>query len=118
VQQNQSVRIDAIANDSDPDGDALQFAFVAGHPVDTDDGKPDVFHRWYGMFEVFNPGDDSSEPDAAYIRFTPTIMFFGSHTIAYAVEDVAPNRVVNGVELDEPNPTHRARYDIATIRLQ
>lgn len=118
VHHNQSVRIDALANDSDPDGDALRFAYVAGHKINTDDGQADVIYRWYGTFEVFNPGDDAAEPDAAYIQFTPTFWFFGSRTVAYAVEDVAPNRVVNGVELDEPNPTHKARYDVATIRLR
>ncbi|MCA9254754.1 MAG: hypothetical protein KDA33_03915, partial [Phycisphaerales bacterium] len=78
----------------------------------------DHFYRWYGAFEVVNPGDDPDEPDAAYILFTPSFGFHGSRTISYVVEDIAPRRVVNGVMLDEPNPTHTPRRDTGRIRLR
>jgi hypothetical protein len=66
---------------------------------------------------VVNPGDDPAAPDAAYLSFTASEKFKGSRTLPYVVEDVAPNRVVNGVELEEPNPTHTPRTDVALIRL-
>ena len=69
------------------------------------------------MIEVFNPGDDPTDPEAAYLRFTPSDRFHGVSHVSYQVEDVAPNRVVNGTELNEPEPTHRPRTARARVRL-
>lgn len=118
VHRGQTVRIDALANDEDPNGDALRFTRVAGQAIDTNDHAPDELYRWYGTFMVFNPGDDPADPEAAYINFTPSHWFHGTRTISYVVEDVAPDRVVNGVTLNEPNPTHKARRDTGRIRLR
>ncbi len=117
VDAGETIRIDALANDDDPNGDALRFAYVAGRRIDTEDGAPDTFMRSFGKLVVYNPGDDPADPDAAYIEFTPRSHFHGSRKFRYVVEDVAPNRVVNGVELDESNPTHTARRDSAWIRV-
>ncbi|MCA9251419.1 MAG: hypothetical protein KDA54_09820 [Phycisphaerales bacterium] len=62
-------------------------------------------------------GDDPNDPDAAYIQFTPRANFHGSRKFRYVVEDLAPKRIVNGVELDEANPAHTARRDSAWIRV-
>lgn len=118
IRRGRTVRIDALANDSDPDADGLRFARVASHDVNQDDGEADHFYRWYGAFDVVNPGDDPDEPEAAYILFTPFFGFHGSRTISYVVEDVAPRRIVNGVTLDEPNETHTPRRDTGRIRLR
>jgi outer membrane protein assembly factor BamB len=117
VQAGETVVIDALANDSDPDGDRLRFVRVAGHRVNTEDGMPDTIVRPFGTIVVVNPGDDPAQPDAAYLLLTPSEDFFGSRTFPYTVEDMAPNRVVNGVELDEPNPTHTPRRSSARIRV-
>ena len=118
VQPGEATIIDALANDTDPDGDRLRFARVAGQPINTDDGTPDTIQRRFGVIEVFNPGDDPSEPDAAYLIVTPAANFSGTRKFQYTVEDVAPNRVVNGVELGgEANPTHTPRSSRAQIRV-
>jgi outer membrane protein assembly factor BamB len=113
-----TVVIDALGNDVDPDGDRLQFVRVAGWPINTDDGQPDIVHRLFGTFVVYNPGDDSADPDAAYLTFTPSWWFHGSRRVGYTIADMAPNRVVNGVELDEPNPTHTPLRAHGRIRLR
>ena len=113
----ETVMIDALANDCDPDGDRLRFNQVAGTRINTEDQTPDTIARPYGTIVVVNPGDDPAEPDAAYLQFTPAPHFRGTRIIHYAVEDMAPNRVVNGVKLDEPNPTHTPRTDGARIRI-
>jgi outer membrane protein assembly factor BamB len=110
--------IDALANDSDPDGDMLRFARVAGRVINTDDGMPDEIRLAYGTLVVVNPGDDPAQPESAYLEFTPSRRLHGHRDISYLVEDVAPNRVVNGVELDEPNPTHQPRFAWARIYLR
>ena len=115
VQAGETVVIDALANDSDPDGDQLRFVRVAGHEVDIEDGVPDTIVRPFGTIVVVNPGDDPSRPDAAFLLLRPSPTFHGSRRLPYTVEDVAPNRVVNGVELDEPNPTHTPRRSSARI---
>ncbi|MCP4246579.1 MAG: PQQ-binding-like beta-propeller repeat protein [bacterium] len=117
VQAGQTITIDALDNDTDPNGDALHFVRVVGRRINTADGAPDTIHRSFGTIVVVNPGDDPSEPEAAYLLFTPSAGFQGSRTIPYTVEDLAPNRVVNGIELDEPNPTHTPRRDSARIRV-
>jgi outer membrane protein assembly factor BamB len=117
VQPGQSTIIDALANDSDPDGDALRFVNVAGRPINLDDGATDTIQLFYGQVEVVNPGDDTSDPGAAYLVFTPNLRFHGQSFLWYRIEDMAPNRVVNGVELDEPNPTHRPRRAYACVQL-
>jgi outer membrane protein assembly factor BamB len=109
--------IDALANDFDPNGDRLRFARVAGVEIDAEDGMPDTIERPYGTIVVVNPGDDPAEPDAAYLTFLASEEFVGSRTLPYTVEDLAPDRVVNGLVLDEPNPTHTARTGKALIRL-
>ena len=117
VSGNDTVVIDALANDFDPDGDSLQFVRIAGRRVDTEDGQPDTIHVRFGTFVVVNPGDDPDDADAAYLTFTPSWWFHGSRRVRYAIADMAPNRIVNGVELDEPNPTHKPRTGSAWMRL-
>jgi outer membrane protein assembly factor BamB len=117
VQPGEMIIVDALANDVDPDGDRLRFVRVAGQQINTEDEMPDTIVRPYGTIVVVNPGDDPVQPDAAYILFTPSEGFSGSRTLPYTVEDMAPNRVVNGVELDEPNPTHTVRKSSALIRV-
>jgi outer membrane protein assembly factor BamB len=117
VQAGEEVVIDALANDADPNGDRLRFVRVAGQEVDTEDGMPDTIVRPFGTIVVVNPGDDPAQPDAAYLLLTPSEDFSGSRTFPYTVEDLAPNRVVNGVEVDEANPTHTPRESSALIRV-
>jgi len=117
VRAGESIVIDALANDTDPDGDALRFTRVADRWIDTGDATPDTIERPYGTIVVVNPGDGPDEASEAYLVFTPTAHFRGSHGIRYTVEDVAPKRVVNGVELDEANPTHTPRRSSARIRV-
>jgi outer membrane protein assembly factor BamB len=112
-----STILDALGNDSDPNGDRLRFVEVAGSDIDVDDGMPDEIYWPYGTIVVVNPGDDPDDPDAAYLQFTPASNFKGVRMIGYAVEDMAPNLIVNGVEVDEPNPTHTPRTAEARIRL-
>jgi hypothetical protein len=118
VGPHETVLIDALANDSDPDGDRLRFASVAGCSVNTSDGLPDEITLPYGTLIVVNPGDDPTQPESAYLQFTPSSRFNGHRKINYLIEDVAPNRIVNGVELDEPNPTHKPRFGWAKIYLR
>lgn len=113
----ESIIIDALANDTDPNGDRLQFVRVAGSNIDTEDGLPDEIHRPFGVIIVVNPGDDPDQPDAAYLEFIPSPHFHGVRKFWYRVEDLAPNRVVNGFELDDPTPNHTPRTDFARVRL-
>jgi hypothetical protein len=117
VSGSESVRIDALENDRDRNGDRLRFIIVGNQLIDPDDGQADTVRLPYGKVEVFNPGDDSDDPDAAYLKFTPSERFGGSRRFSYQIEDVAPNRVFNGVVLDEPEPTHRSRIAQATVHL-
>jgi hypothetical protein len=117
VAAGESSIIDALANDVDPNGDRLRFVRVAGQEIDTGDGLPDTIERPYGTLVVVNPGDDPDEPEAAYVRFEAAEDFVGGRTVPYTVEDLAPKTMVNGVELDEPNPTHTPRIGKARIRL-
>jgi hypothetical protein len=117
VRPGQSILIDALSNDSDPNGDALQFTRVAGSEIDTGDGQPDVLHRHYGTIIVVNPGDDPQQPEAGYIRFRASQRFRGVQWIRYTVEDLPPNLIVNGLELNEANPTHTPRTADARIQL-
>jgi len=110
-------RIDALANDSDPNGDSLRFVRVAGSPINTDDGVPDTISTLYGSITVVNPGDDPADPQAAYLGFTPSARFNGVGSLPYVVEDIAPSRIVNGVATGEPNPTHTPRTNGAWIAL-
>ena len=117
VQPGETVVIDALANDSDPDGDRLQFVRVANRWTNAEDGTPDTIVRPFGTIDVVNPGDDPGEPERAYLLFMPSERFHGSHNITYTIADSAPNRVVNGVELDEANLTHTPRKSSARIRV-
>jgi outer membrane protein assembly factor BamB len=117
VQAGEEIVIDALANDADPDGDRLRFTRVAGHQVNTEDGMPDTIVRPLGTIVVVNPGDDPADPDAAFLLLTPSDDFSTGRTFPYTVEDLAPNRAVNGVELDEANPTHTPRRSSARIRV-
>jgi outer membrane protein assembly factor BamB len=112
-----AVIIDALDNDSDPNGDRLRFTVVGGQHINQDEGRADTVILPYGRVEVFNPGDDAANPEAAYLKFTPSKGFHGLRRFSYEVEDIAPNRVVNGIELDEPEPTHRSRTAGAFVRL-
>jgi len=117
VSDSAPVIIDALGNDSDPNGDRLRFSIVGGQDINQDDGSADTVNLRYGKIEVFNPGDDPDDPEAAYLKFTPSERFRGLGRLSYQVEDIAPNRVVNGIELDEPEPTHRSRTASARVRL-
>jgi len=112
-----TVIIDALANDSDPDGDALQFVNVARQKINLDDGLSDIVQLKFGTVEVFNPGDDKLNPKAAYLRFTPNKRFRNRHQFRYQVADVAPKRIVNGIVLNESEPTHTPRRASSHIRL-
>ena len=109
--------IDALENDSDPDGDRLRFSKVGGQQIIQGDGLADTVELPYGKIEVFNPGDDPDNPEAAYLKLTPFRRFHGFRRVSYQVEDIPPNRVVNGIELDEPEPTHRSRTARASVLL-
>jgi hypothetical protein len=117
VSGSEPVIIDALDNDSDPNGDRLRFSIVGGQHIKQDDGRVDKIELPYGEIEVFNPGDDPDDPEAAYLKFTPSKRFRGLRHLSYQVADIAPNRVVNGIELDEPEPTHRSRTARARVRL-
>lgn len=117
VAGEQSVIIHALANDRDANGDALQFVRVGGTVIDTGDGKPDIVAAKSGTVQVFNPGDDVSHPDAAYLKFTPNNNFRKLARISYRVADIAPKRFVNGVALNEAEPTHTPRYGKASVWL-
>jgi hypothetical protein len=118
VSADAAVDIDALANDADPDGDRLRFARVAGRDIDHTDGAPDEIVLPFGTIIVFNPGDDPADPEAAYLRLIPSLGFHGRRLIQYSIEDLAPNRVLNGVVLDEPDPTHTPRRDSARISIR
>jgi outer membrane protein assembly factor BamB len=117
VSGSEPVIIDALDNDSDPNGDRLRFSIVGGQHINQDDGRADKIELPYGQIEVFNPGDDPDDPEAAYLKFAPSKRFRGLRHLSYQVEDIAPNRVVNGIELDEPEPSHRSRAARAHVRL-
>ncbi len=117
VSSGQTSVIDALANDFDPDDDGLRFVRVAGRDIDLEDGQPDIIERSYGTIEVVNPGDDPSQSDAAFLLFTPSSGFHGWRTFHYTVEDMAPNRVLNGAELEEADPTHTSRRSTARVRV-
>ncbi len=118
VKQGRSVIINALENDGDPDGDELQFVKVAGSMIDLDDGVADVVELDYGIVEVFNRGDDQIQPEAAYLKFTPSASFHKRHQFSYQIGDAAPMRIVNGVELEEAEPTHTSRHASSRVRLQ
>jgi len=109
--------IDALKNDTDPDGDALQFVNVAGHEINLDDNTADIIALKFGTIEVFNAGDDPLDPQAAYLRFTANEHTRKLHQVRYQVADVAPKRVVNGIVLNEVEPTHTPRRASSRIRL-
>lgn len=117
VEGDHAIVIDALANDSDLDGDELQFVKVAGVEIDPDDGGADVITVEFGTIEVVNPGDDALDPQAAYLRFTPNDEFGRREKIRYEIADKAPKRMVNGIELNVPEPTHQARRAKAHITL-
>ena len=85
--------------------------------INVDDGVPDEINRPFGTIIVVNPGDDLDDPQAAYLEFIPASNFNGVRLVPYVVEDLPPNRVVNGVELDEPNPTHVPRSAEAWVEV-
>jgi outer membrane protein assembly factor BamB len=118
VSADAAVDIDVLANDADPDGDRLRFARVAGREIDATDGAPDKIVLPFGTVVVFNPGDDAADPEAAYLRLIPSAGFRGRRLIRYSIEDVAPDRVLNGIVLDEPDPTHIPRRDSARISIR
>ncbi len=117
VRANETTTIEALANDTDPNGDALRFIEVAGVRINTNDHQPDEIRSQYGRIVVYNPGDDPARPEEAYLEVTAFVRFNGVRRFRYVVEDVAPSRIVNGVETGEPNPTHRALVDEARVAL-
>ena len=112
------VKVNALANDRDPNGDALQFVNVAGNEINLLDGKSDLVYLKFGTVEVFNVGDDRYNPEAAYLLFTPNKRFKSGHSFKYQVADVAPRRVVNGDEIEEAESSHSPRRDSARVRLR
>ena len=72
VDRNGVVEIDVLANDNDPEGDALQIVSAS----DTNGGTVDI--------------------DGNLLRFTPAVEFSGETEITYEVEDDAGN-VVEGL---------------------
>ena len=117
VRPNETFTIEALANDADPNGDVLRFVEVAGVQINVTDHLPDEIHRPFGTIVVYNPGDDPARPLDAYLKLTPFVHFNGVRKIRYEVQDLAPSRVVNGIETGEANPTHRALTDEARIVL-
>ena len=113
----ETVRIDALQNDLDPNGDKLRFTQVAGFEINPDDGKADVITLPFGQLQVVNPGDDPSDVGAAYLLFTPTDGFQHSEKIDYQIVDIAPFKIVNGIETNQAETTHSPRMDAATITL-
>jgi outer membrane protein assembly factor BamB len=118
IWQDESIAIPVLANDSDKNGDALVIVEVAGTAVNPTDGVPDVIVLPEGTLTVFNVGDDPEQPEAAYIQYDPTPGFTGRLRTTYVIEDVAPNRIINGVETSEPNPTHTPLQDDARLRIR
>ncbi len=118
VWRKEPIIIDALSNDVDQDGDRLQFVKVAGQEINTEDDQVDIVNLKFGRIEVFNRGDDTANPDTAYLRFTPNNKFRKNHSFKYRIADVAPNRQVNGVELDEAESTHKTRYAEAKVKLK
>ena len=107
----ETVVIDALGNDDDAHGDRLRFITVAGQTIDTSDNEAATIVLPFGKLEVFNPGDHPTDPEAAFLRLTTNDRPYFVGKIPYTVEDLAPNRIVNGVVIDEPNPTHVPRTD-------
>ena len=70
-----------------------------------------------GVVWIAHPGDAGDSGSTPSISFFKNSSGLGEVTLDYTVEDAAPNRVLNGVELDESNPTHRARSDHASITI-
>jgi len=118
IKDQQPIIIDALANDIDPNGDALQFVKVAGTEINTEDDLSDLVYLKYGTIEVFNRGDDRLKPQAAYLKFTPNGKLRKNQTFHYKISDIAPKRFVNGVELNEAEPTHTPRQASARIKLK
>ena len=118
IKGTRPIIIDALANDLDPNGDALQFVNVAGTIINTEDGLSDLVYLKYGTIEVFNPGDDRLQPKTAYLKFTPNGKLRKNKNFRYQIADIAPKRFVNGVELNEPEPTHTARHASARVKLK
>jgi outer membrane protein assembly factor BamB len=107
-----------LKNDFDRDGDRLQFINVAGHPINTNDGQPDVVVLAGGILKVFNVGDDPDNPDRAFIRVTASAKAYRRLRFRYTVEDVAPLKVRNNATTDEPETTHTARRSTARVTLK
>lgn len=113
----ETMRIDALNNDSDPNGDKVRFTQVAGVDIIQGDGQADIINLAYGQVQVFNPGDDPNDPNAAYLLFTPNPYFLHSESMQYQIEDIAPAKEINGVALNEPEPTHTPRQANTSITL-
>ena len=90
---------------------------MAGNEIDLNDGLADIVHLKFGTVEVFNRGDDLLNPQAAYLKFIPNQHFRKRRKFSYQVADMAPKRIVNGVKLDEPEPTHTPRRASTRVRL-
>ncbi|HFC11952.1 MAG TPA: hypothetical protein ENJ56_03835, partial [Anaerolineae bacterium] len=116
--RDEAISIPVLDNDSDRNGDALAIVEVAGVTVDPNDGIADVIVLPKGTLTVYNVGDDAADPTAAYIHYEPTAGFTGRLRTNYVVADVAPNLIINGVETNQPNPTHTPLYDSARLRIR
>ena len=117
VHGTQPLTIHALSNDSDANGDRLRFTKVANQTINTADQQPDVVALDYATITVFNQGDDHQQPQAAYLHIQPNAPLSGRRAFRYEVEDVAPQRKVNGVELAESEPAHTPRRDAVRVRL-
>jgi len=118
IHNKKPIIINALTNDGDRNGDTLQFIRVAGTKINVDDGVADLVPFKFGTIEVFNLGDDNSHPHAAYLKFTPNRKFSHFADFSYQIADVAPKRKVNGIELNEFEPTHKPRYARAQVWLK
>lgn len=118
VWRNQKERINILANDTDPNGDALRITAIRGRAVRQDDGQPDRIAFRDAIVTVYNRGDNPARPDSAYVEVEATPRAASTINIRYSVEDLAPNRIVNGGEVAEPEPSHTSRSASGLMFLQ
>jgi outer membrane protein assembly factor BamB len=110
---DKTVAIYPLANDRDPNGDALRIASIEGVALGAPVGTASQFvSTAYGTVEVVN------RAPMQYLLLTPRAGLRGGFSIAYSVADKAPLRRVNGKVLaGQDEPTHKARTDSAHIRI-
>ena len=109
IAANRPARVNILANDADPNGDAVAIVSVAGRTVDPNDGEIDTLRLSDGtVIRVVNRGDLASSPGAAFLEITaPASPRF--RRVNYTVEDVAPLQIVNGATTGVAEPSHIPR---------